>query len=385
MTARSSTGNLIAAIATVASADIALGFTLQLLPLLMDHNGVSASVIGLNTAMSPLGILLAGPVIPRIIQRFGTRPVAGLAVFISALALLGFKLFPSIYLWFPLRFMLGISAGALFIVSEAWILTFADPASRGRVMGFYTSVLSITFSIGPLVLPITGTTGWTPWLIAISCLVFAGVPLSFVKPDEDVFRDEGSGRFWSVVSRVPLLLFAVGCATLFDSVFISFFSIFGLRNGLSLGVASSALGIGILGNLLFQYLVGWLADHWSKRGVVVISATLTVLLAFALIWAVNSWLLWPTIILLSTSAFAVYVIALTVIGDRFSGGDLVACSAAFSTMWGVGGLVGPALAGSVIDTFGINAMPLLLAAFYCILLAGLVKTRGNLVTQTQIA
>ena len=383
MLIRSNVANLVAAIATVASADIALGFTLQLLPLLMEQNGVSASVIGFNTAMSPLGILLAGPVIPKIVQRFGTRQVATTAIIFSALALLGFKLFPSIALWFPLRFMLGVSAGALFIVSEAWILTFADPSSRGRVMGLYTSVLAISFSIGPLVLPLTGTDGWLPWLIAIGCLVFAIVPLTFVKPDDEVFREHGTGHFWNVVRRVPLLLFAVGCATLFDSVFISFFSIFGLRNGLTLEVASTALGVGILGNLLFQYLVGWLSDHWSKRAVVVISAVLTVFLAVALIWVVNSWLLWPTIIILSTSAFAVYVIALAIIGDRFSGGDVVACSAAFSTMWGVGGLVGPSLAGAAIDAFGINAMPITLAAFYCVLLVGLAFTRGELVSKRE--
>lgn len=383
MDQRSTMANLVAAIATVASADVALGFTLQLLPLIMEQNGISASIIGLNTAMAPIGILIAGPIIPQVVRRFGTQRVAIAAIAISAMALIGFKLSPSLYVWFPLRFVLGISVGALFIVSEAWILTFARPETRGRVMGLYTSVLAISFSIGPILLPITGTDGWLPWLIAIVCLLFASVPLAFVKPDEDLFRDEGKGSFWAVTGRIPLLLFAVGCATLFDSVFISFFSIFGLRSGLSLATASTALGIGILGNLLFQYLVGWSADHWSKRGVVVISAVITVILSVALIFVVQSWLLWPTTILLSTSAFAVYVVALAIIGDRFSGSDLVACAAAVSTMWGVGGLIGPSLAGAAIDVFGINAMPLTLAAFYCLLLAGLSFTRGNLVTINQ--
>jgi fucose permease len=50
-------------------------------------------------------------------------------------------------------------------------------------------------------------------------------------------------------------------------------------------------------------------------------------------------------------------------------------------MWGVGGLIGPPIAGIAIDTFGINAMPVTLASFYVILLIGLIRNRGHLVRQ----
>jgi fucose permease len=66
-------------------------------------------------------------------------------------------------------------------------------------------------------------------------------------------------------------------------------------------------------------------------------------------------------------------------GDTFKGPDFVAGSAAFAAMWGVGGLVGPPIAGVAIDTFGINAMPVTLASFYVILLIGLIRNRGHLV------
>ena len=69
-------GNLVAAIATIASCDIALGFTFQLLPILMEMQHIPAWIIGLNTAMGPIGILLAGPFLPRIISRVGAKRVA---------------------------------------------------------------------------------------------------------------------------------------------------------------------------------------------------------------------------------------------------------------------------------------------------------------------
>ena len=371
--------NLIAAIATIATCDIALGFTFQLLPLLMEEQHVPAWLIGLNTAMGPIGILLAGPILPHIIGRVGPKRMAYCAVAFIVTALITFKSVPSLYVWFPLRFCFGIVTGALFTISEAWILTFAGHGNRGRIMGIYTSVMAISFSVGPFILPLTGTDGWLPWIIGIICLCLGTLPLTFVNVDNDLFHDEEGGSFLRVVKRAPLLLFAVATATLFDSVFISFFSIFGLRSGLTLQTASWLLGAGILGNTLFQFLIGTLSDRWSRIGVVASSAVITVITASSLIFVVHSWLVWPVVIILATSAFAVYVVALATMGDTFKGADLIAASAAFSAMWGVGGLIGPPLVGAAIDTFGINAMPISLAIIYVILLIGLALNGGRLI------
>ena len=210
-------GNLVAAIATIASCDIALGFTFQLLPILMEMQHIPAWIIGLNTAMGPIGILLAGPILPRIISRVGAKRVAYFSVVFIMSALFLFKAVPNLYIWFPLRFALGIATGAMFTISEAWILTFAGAGSRGRIMGVYTSVMAISFSLGPFMLPFTGTEGWLPWLIGISCLGLSILPLTLVNVSNDIFHDEKGGNFLRVIKRAPLLLFAVCTATLFDS------------------------------------------------------------------------------------------------------------------------------------------------------------------------
>ncbi|MCB1379880.1 MAG: MFS transporter [Alphaproteobacteria bacterium] len=374
-------GNLVAAIATVAACDIAMGLTLQLLPLLMERNGYAAWIIGANAAMGPIGILIAGPFLPRIAGNFGTRRIVYIVTIMLVLVLLAMKLSPSIWLWFPLRFLFGIAAGTLFTVSEAWVLTFAGDGNRGRVMGLYTSVLAMTFSVGPLIVPWTGIEGWMPWLICIACILTSLIPVSFVTVSDDTFRQEEAGGFFRFVRKAPLLLFAVAAATLFDNVFISFFSIFGLRHGLELDVASRILGVGIIGNVVLFYPMGWLADHWSRTGVVIVTATLAIVLSLGLIVLIGTPVIWIAIVLLTASAFGVYVVSLATMGDSFKGPDVIAGSAAFAAMWGVGGLIGPPLAGAAIDAFGINAMPVTLAAFYVILLVGLALNGGKLVRE----
>ena len=376
-------GNLVAAIATVGCCDIAMGLTLQLLPLLMDRDGYPAWFIGANAAMGPIGILLAGPFLPHIFGSIGTKRAVYLAIAGMVLLLLAMKLSPSVWLWFPLRFLFGIMAGALFTISEAWVLTYAGDGNRGRVMAIYTSVLAVTFSIGPLIIPWTGIDGWTPWAFCFLCIGIAALPLGFVTVSNDTFRQDGHGGFFRFVRRAPLLLFAVCAATLYDNVFISFFTIFGMRHGVELDVASRILGFGIIGNVLLFYPMGWLADHWSRTGVIVLTALLTVVLSLSLILLIDTPLIWITVVLLSASAFGVYVVALATMGDAFKGPDVIAGSAAFAAMWGVGGLIGPPLAGSAIDAFGINAMPVTLAAFYIVLLIGFFLNGGRLVREEQ--
>ena len=65
--------NLAAAIAAIVVFGFALGLMFPLLSLLMEREGISPEMIGYNTAMAPLGILLAGFVVPRLVRRFGAK------------------------------------------------------------------------------------------------------------------------------------------------------------------------------------------------------------------------------------------------------------------------------------------------------------------------
>lgn len=370
---------IVAAIATVASCDIAMGLTLQMLPLLMEKDQVPAWIMGLNAAMSPLGIMIFGPFLPGIVSRFGSKRVVYISIFTTMLTLAAFKLFPNVWAWFAVRFVFGVAAGTLFTVSEAWIMSGAEASNRGRTMGLYTSVLAISFSIGPLIIPFTGIDGWAPWLIGIACVGMSAVPLAFLRISEDSFRHEEGGGFWSFVCRAPLLLFAVGTLTFFDAVMLSFFPIFGLRSGLPVEQVATILGVSIIGNALLQLPIGLLADKWSRLGVTVLAAVITAVLALSMIWTIHSWLIWPVMLILGTTAYAIYTIALTILGDNFKGPDLIAGSAAFAAMWGIGGILGPPIAGTATDIFGITAIPITVTLIYVILLAGLGLARGRMV------
>jgi MFS family permease len=352
--------------------------TLQLQPLLMDKAGLSAFTIGTIAAAGPVGILLGGPFLPKLIARFGLKPMAVAAILLITACLAAMALLPPLYYWYFFRFFLGMATSSLFTIGEVWMLSLATEKTRGRLMGIYTSMLSVTFAIGPYILPFTGIDGLLPWAIGIAFVLAGLIPLSIVKPAETTKHDE-NGNFFTVIVRAPLLYAAFAACTLFDSVIIAFFTIYATRHGISLPQASTILGTGIISGVTMFYVIGIWADRWTKNGVIMLCALATVATSFAMPFLINSIFIWPLIMVLMTAAFGVYVVAMAAIGDIFKGADVVAASAAVGAMWGVGGILGPTIAGRMIDMFSIDAFPYVLASFYLVLLLAMTFNSGRIV------
>ena len=78
-------------------------------------------------------------------------------------------------------------------------------------------------------------------------------------------------------------------------------------------------------------------------------------------------------------AIGVYIVCFTLIGDAFKGRSMLSAGAAVSMLWGVGGLIGPPIAGLAIDRFGVDAMPITLAAIFAIMLLALAVNKWQLV------
>jgi MFS family permease len=375
-------GNMVAAIATVVSCDIAFGLTYQLLPLILHAQGVPAWLIGVNAAMGPLGLLMAGPFLPNMIHKFGAKRLVYTAILTIILVLFGFALRLPFFLWFPLRFCLGIAIGMLFTVSEVWIINASTENNRGLVMGLYTSALSISFAVGPLIVPYTGINGWLPWGLAMVCVTCSFVPLMVVNVSGD--STEKPHGFIEAFRRAPILYAAIATAAIFDNILISFFTIYGMGRGLSLSNASEILGLAIVSGSLMFFLLGMLGDRFGRNRVVVICVGLTILNAALLTVLITTPFALAHTILLITAAFGIYVLSLAIVGDVFKGPDVVAGSAGVAAMWGFGGLIGPPAAGAAIDAFGFNAMPVTIMVLYAILFAALMLNGGKLVRQTEI-
>src|SRR6266446_1053070 len=167
--------NLAAAISSVTVFGIGIGLGGPLLSLKLEARGIDATPNGLNAASTFLGVIVGPLLTPRAVGRFGIRRFL-LGCFAVDIALfLLMKVVDSIGPWFLLRMMLGIVGSSIFTTTEAWINLLSPDAERGRILGLYIASLSAGFGIGPLLLSITGTAGWTPFIAASLIVAVAAI------------------------------------------------------------------------------------------------------------------------------------------------------------------------------------------------------------------
>jgi len=261
--------------------------------------------------------------------------------------------FRDLILWFPLRFILGIAINVIFIISESWINQLAIPKKRGRIVGIYATVAAAGFALGPMILIVSSSHGWIPFLLGISGILVALPILIQAKEHLPEFDSEESSSVLSFLSFAPLLLFSVASAALFEQVTLSLLPIYGLHHGLTESASSLVLGTLIVGNVFLQIPIGWLADLISRR-VLLITLSFTAVSGSMLLPILigGSMLLWPMLLIWGAVAYGTYTVALVELGDRFSGGALVAGCGAFSMMWGIGGTLGSPIAGIAMDIIG---------------------------------
>jgi len=357
--------SLIAVIASMVVVNLVYGLTLPLLSLVLDAQGVSKTVIGMSiVAQACAGVVIA-PFVPRLMMRVGSGRVMQMATVLAAATLIAMGLFQNIYLWFPLRFLLGASASMLWAASETVINELVDDNWRGRIIGVYGSAGAVGFALGPLVLVATGSQGLMPFAVTASLVIIASLPLFWLrnKPDGgDETSRPSLRRIFRLVPHIMILNLIYAAAI---EAFIAFFPLFGIHIGLGEARSLSLLTVFAFGGVVLQLPLGWLADHVHRQR----------LLLSCILLTVTGFILLPKFIALAVSGpmltFAlggvegmIYAMGMILLGQRFRGTELASASVLFTGMWGVGTMFGPAIVGAGMDWLGADSFPYLIAAIF---------------------
>jgi MFS family permease len=363
--------NLIAACAAITVFGFAFGMTYPLLSLILESRGVTSDMIGINSAMLPIGILLFSPVIPALAVRFGARNVAMVAALATALAILSYKVFDTLGAWFLIRLVQGMTIATLFVLSEAWIVGSAGDHNRGKIVAIYASVLSASFGAGPLLISFIGIDGWTPFVLGAAVVTVGILPFMFIREDarSDPEETRPSG-IMSFAQKAPMLLAAVGAFAVFDAATLSLFPVYGVQNGLDIATAANILTAMILGNVLLQFPIGWLCDRFPPRLVMAGCALVTALTLLLFPAVLLSAWKWPLLVLMGTTGYGVYTVSLVALGNRFSGHELINGSASFGIIWGFGALLGSISGGLTMLASASHGLPIGLALIYLVLAGG---------------
>jgi MFS family permease len=361
--------SLAGVISAMAVVNLVYGITFPLLALVLDAQGVSKTLIGLNTVVQALAIVVIAPWTPALLQRFAPSRV--MQVVAATLALLFFLagLFPNVWFWFPLRFVIGAATALLWIASEALINELAEESRRGRIIGIYAAIGAAGFALGPLLLILTGSDGMLPFVTTSVLILAAALPLWVVSHRSLGKSEESGGGLWKVFMLAPTVMVAnIVYAAAAESL-LTFFPLFGISLGLGENFSLWLMTMVGLGTMILVMPISWLADRVNRMGLLLACVLLT-MLGLALMARLVTV---PVVAEVYAFLFGgvegmIYALGVILVGERFKGAMLATATTMFTACWGVGTVLGPLLTGIGMDRLGADSMALVILAFYVLFL-----------------
>ncbi len=355
--------SLVAVIASAGCIGTTFGLTHPLLALRLEQAGETSGMIGLNAAASAIAVLACGPFVPRLLDGLGVLRALYLATAACAAIILLLPLWQGLGPWFLLRFLLGAFGAVHWIVSETWIISVASDKGRGRIVATYMMVMAGGFACGPLLVTLVGIDGFTPFLIAAALTAVSALPLAFARDAVPRLPPRAKASFVFAFRAAPLLMMAAMLAGFTDMAVIALLPIYGMDLGLPRDGAVQLLTIILIGTMALQLPIGWLADRFDTRRLLVACGVIFLVSPLLLPPVIGEPLyLWPLLIIWGGASIGIYTLALISIGGRFGAAELAGANAAMVALYETGSIFGPLAAGAGLDALGPPGFPLVLVA-----------------------
>lgn len=284
------------------------------------------------------------------------------------------------YAWALMRVASGFCVAGCYTVIEAWLQAKVTNETRGRTMGVYRVVDSTGSLAAQMIVGVLSPASYVSYnLLAIGCCA-ALLPLTLTRVEQPETPASPRLRPRLAVDRSPLAAAGVIVAAVSSASFRMVGPIYGQEVGLSAGQIAWFLATFVLGGALAQYPVGWLADKFDRRWVLIwlsvaaiVSAMVTVAVA-----GLGTFSVMAAALLFGVTTFPIYSVAAAHAHDFASADERVELSAALMFFFAVGAIFAPYLASLLIDVYGPPALFVMISAAHLVLVGfGLTRMRAR--------
>ena len=348
--------NLVRVILAISLAGVVAGINLPLSTLTLKHWGISSSIIGLAASMMGLSAAVTTPFLPRMVNLFGQIPVLRASLVTLPLAILALPIFQNLYAWFLLRFIIGLAATVIWVLSEIWINSFAEDRTRGRIIAIYTSLLSLGFIVGVLIMSFTSVETFGGFYISASLAIVVALPLWSMKDIGD-FEAPMNISFSKYLFSSPILMGSSWMMGFLYAASAGLLPVFALPYvNEDYTAASRTVAWLASGELMLPLLIGWLADKYDKRKLMILLTIIAIFVLFLIpVFFHLPTLRFLLLFLLGGVTMGFYVLGLTMLGEQYKGQVLVSANASFIFFLSIGEILGPPIIGRAMDIFGNSA------------------------------
>lgn len=330
------------------------GINSLILPVRGEAEGFSAISLGFLGTGWAIGYVAGCLRTPVLVARVGHIRAFGAMCALAAIAVLLSLVLIDPWVWIPVRAVSGFCfAGAAMIV-ESWLSERSEKASRGRIFGIYTMVNLAATTAGQMVLTLGDAKGYFFFVLAamIYCLALLPTAISATKTPQPLTSVSLDLRgLWK---NSPISFFAVFMVGVSNAAFGTLAAVYAARMGLTLGDIALFASLPILAAAALQIPVGIISDQFDRRIVLIVIGLIAVLVDSLFLFGGFT----DPIMLMGLSAifgamiYSMYPVIVSHANDRAAPGTFIQVSGGLLLVYGVGSIIGPAMAGFAMSSYG---------------------------------
>ena len=342
-------------------------FMMQPLNLLrLKAAGVDTAHAGLFAATVWLAIFFVTPFVTHITTALGRRRALWFSAFVPVASGLVYGLSDAVWAWVLAAAISGVAGGLRWILAEALIAEFAPPERRGSLVGWFETMVGLTFVLGPLLLSAVGPTSphavWVAWaLLAAGALISLTIPP--LQHDDHATAARGARGIWLAFRAAPVVMLAGFTGGFFEAGLSSMLPLYGLALGLGAAAAALLVSASGLGSSLAMWPMGWLSDRLARRSggdahaqaharwrLMRAASVVTLLVTLMLPWVSDfTPLAWLVCFTWGAAGGSLYTLAIIDIGSRHRGVALESATAVLVLSYTVGGMLAPSLGAAALQ------------------------------------
>lgn len=342
--------------------------------------GFSVTQIGLLGSAHFLGFFIGCWWAPRLLGSVGHSRAFAAFTATGAIGLLAHMLWVDPYAWAVMRVATGLCVAGCYTVIEAWMHAKVTNATRGRTMGTYRVVDMTGSLVAQLLIGVLEPASYVSYnILAILCCA-ALLPLTLTTVQQPETPKVQRLRPMLAIRLSPLAAAGVVVAALSAASFRMVGPLYGQEVGLEIGQIAWFLASFVLGGALAQYPVGWLADKYDRRWVLIwlsVAAIASSGLPIA-VQGMGTYGVMTGAFVFGLTTFPIFSVASAHAHDFAASDERVELSAALMFFFALGAIAAPYLASTLIGAYGPSAMFAMIAVGHlALVIFGLIRMRAR--------
>lgn len=318
------------------------------------QGGFTTTEVGILGSAHFVGFIIGCWWAPRLMGDVGHSRAFAVFTALGAIGILAHMMWVDPTAWAVMRAMTGLCVAGCYTVIEAWMNARLTKSNRGRVMGAYRIVDLGGSLAAQMMISVLEPAAYMSYnLLAILCCASI-LPLALTRSSPPETSSAPRLRPMMAVRLSPLAAAGVVVSGLTSSSFRMVGPVYGLEVGLSADQIALFLSSFILGGAAAQLPVGWLADKYDRRWVLIwlsIGAIVTSA-GSAMLGAGSPATVFAAAFLFGTCTMPIFSVS-TAHGNDFAEiSEMVELSAAFMFLYAIGAIASPLISSALIQGYG---------------------------------